>query len=303
MDTRIGKQLTQAREALGLLVEDVAHRTRIPAASVRHLESEDYSHFPNNVYAKNFLRLYSRFLKVDPEPHIELKKGQLITLAEEVAFLEGIAVSPEFQNLEVSKTPRRVPNSAAKTAVVLVLGIPAAFLISSMFGKGDEKDPKPEKKSEVIAETPVSPDEPVAAVPTPPDSPAPSAIPAAIAPPVKIEPDNIATAPAAIKVDDPSIGSGNPTVGTINPLDTAPALPAVEIGVTADETSAIPRAKAVDPDTSPASETGDPTENSAPRAEPVSTTNIDEPPTSVIDRVISESTATADPALGSPADQ
>lgn len=302
MDTRIGKQLTQAREALGLLVEDVAHRTRIPAASVRHLESEDYSHFPNNVYAKNFLRLYSRFLKVDPEPHIELKKGQLITLAEEVAFLEGIAVSPEFQNLEVSKTPRRVPNSAAKTAVVLVLGIPAAFLISSMFGKGDDKDAKPEKKLEVVAETPASPDEPATPESTPAEGTAPPANPPAIAPPVPVEPGGIAVAPAAISLDDPAIGEGAPTIGTSNPADRSPALPAVEVGGPPDD-GVVRSARPVDPNSPPPTEAGGSPDETAPRAVPVSSADDGEPAASIIDRVISESTAAADPALGSPTSQ
>ena len=70
MAIRFGKQLTQAREALGFVVDDVAHRTRIPAAAIRHLESEDYSHFTNNVYAKGLLRLYCKFLNSENQRNL-----------------------------------------------------------------------------------------------------------------------------------------------------------------------------------------------------------------------------------------
>ncbi len=65
MAQTLGKQLAQKREMDGMSVEDVAYRTRIPANVVRHLENDDYSHFPNIVYARSFLRMYSAHLEVD----------------------------------------------------------------------------------------------------------------------------------------------------------------------------------------------------------------------------------------------
>ncbi len=143
MDTRIGKQLTQTREAMGLVVEDVAHRTKIPASTIRFLESEDYSHFPNNVYAKGFLRLYCKFLGIDPRPYLAEKDEQLITHEDEVAFLEGIAVSSEFQDLEEEQPERKVSNGTLATAALFVIGIPVAFAISKMYGDDGEGTPAP----------------------------------------------------------------------------------------------------------------------------------------------------------------
>jgi cytoskeletal protein RodZ len=65
MAQTLGKQLAQKREQDGMSVEDVAHRTRIPANVLRCLENDDYSHFPNIVYARSFLRMYSAHLDVD----------------------------------------------------------------------------------------------------------------------------------------------------------------------------------------------------------------------------------------------
>ncbi len=138
MDTRIGKQLTQAREALGFVVEDVAHRTRVPAASIRFLESEDFSHFPNNVYAKSFLRLYCKFLNIDPTEYLAQRDGRLISHQDEVAFLEGIAIGPEFQDLE-EEIPQRKISPGAVTIALLLLGIPIAFFVSNIYGGKDDQ--------------------------------------------------------------------------------------------------------------------------------------------------------------------
>jgi cytoskeletal protein RodZ len=143
MDIRIGKQLTQAREALGLIVEDVAHRTKIPSASIRYLESEDYSHFPNNVYAKSFLRLYSKFLNVDPASYLAEREGRLITHEDEVAFLEGIAVGSEFQDLEEEEPEKKISPGVVTTVALLVLGIPAAFVVSKIYDDPSDKPTKP----------------------------------------------------------------------------------------------------------------------------------------------------------------
>ena len=58
-------------------VEDVAHRTRIPAGIVRCLENDDYSHFPNGAYARSFLRTYSAYLEVDADDFlVEMRKTE-----------------------------------------------------------------------------------------------------------------------------------------------------------------------------------------------------------------------------------
>lgn len=71
MAQTLGKQLARKREREGMSVEDVAHRTRIPANIVRSLENDDYSHFPNLVYARSFLRMYSAHLEVDAGAYLD----------------------------------------------------------------------------------------------------------------------------------------------------------------------------------------------------------------------------------------
>jgi cytoskeletal protein RodZ len=65
MDSTIGKQLYEARLRRGLVLEDVQHKTRIPVGRLIALENDDYSGFGSPAYARSFLALYGRFLKVD----------------------------------------------------------------------------------------------------------------------------------------------------------------------------------------------------------------------------------------------
>ncbi len=166
MNIRIGKKLTQAREALGMVVEDVAHRTKIPAASIRYLESEDFSHFPNNVYAKGFLRLYARHLGIDASPFITEHGGQLIAREDQVAYLDGLAVSEEFQNREekaeaaaaaaaaanlqggaVAPEPGKISSGLTTVLLLFVVGIPAAIFLSKLYESRDESQTAPAGES------------------------------------------------------------------------------------------------------------------------------------------------------------
>ena len=65
MQRTIGQTLRAAREATGLNLLDVAHKTRIPANRLQQLEDDNYAAFGSMAYAKSFLKTYSRFLHVD----------------------------------------------------------------------------------------------------------------------------------------------------------------------------------------------------------------------------------------------
>ncbi len=214
MAIRFGKQLTQAREALGFVVDDVAHRTRIPAATIRHLESEDYSHFTNNVYAKGFLRLYCKFLRIDPRSYLEEKEGQLFTHQDEVAFLEGIAVSPEFQDLEEDEPERKSLSPGLVTTIALVvIGIPAAIFLSGLYKKGNE----PKSKETAAEKSPApAPADGAPVIETPPLDPDDASVAGS---------EGETPAPAVPETIDPdSVPTGDP----VDPAATAPRTAPVE---------------------------------------------------------------------------
>src|SRR6201989_3617434 len=61
----VGKKLHQARLQRGLTIDEAAHATKLRPDKIAALESDDYSRFANNIYAKGFLQIYARFLNVD----------------------------------------------------------------------------------------------------------------------------------------------------------------------------------------------------------------------------------------------
>ena len=63
----IGKQLRDARERLGLSLEEVERSTRIRIHHLEALEQGDLQALPSNVQARGFLHNYAEFLGLDPE--------------------------------------------------------------------------------------------------------------------------------------------------------------------------------------------------------------------------------------------
>ncbi len=64
-DGGLGALLREARERAGLATSDIAERTHVRKAYLEALENEDLDALPEDVYARNFLRLYARTVGVD----------------------------------------------------------------------------------------------------------------------------------------------------------------------------------------------------------------------------------------------
>lgn len=70
---RIGStgQLSAAREAAGITLDDVARRLRLAPRQVSAIERGDWSALPGVAFARGALRSYGRLLGVDVEPLVE----------------------------------------------------------------------------------------------------------------------------------------------------------------------------------------------------------------------------------------
>jgi cytoskeleton protein RodZ len=58
----IGGYLKRLREQLGFTLQDIASKTKISLAYLGHLENEEFSALPNEVFIKGFLRSYAQVL-------------------------------------------------------------------------------------------------------------------------------------------------------------------------------------------------------------------------------------------------
>ena len=84
----IGKKLQKAREKRGFSLEDVAHKIRIPLATLQALEADDYSSFSDSTYAKSFLHQYSEYLQVDAYQTLQaFETGDVLEQTEGIEYL------------------------------------------------------------------------------------------------------------------------------------------------------------------------------------------------------------------------
>src|SRR5262249_44549113 len=64
----IGGEIREAREHLGLTVDELAERTRIRPYVIESIEVDDFAPCGGDFYARGHLRMLARVLGMDPEP-------------------------------------------------------------------------------------------------------------------------------------------------------------------------------------------------------------------------------------------
>ena len=71
-----GERLKNCREKLGLGLGEVAKATGISVKYLAAIESDDFNELPGEVYAKNFLRVYVKYLGLDYSEFLALYQTQ-----------------------------------------------------------------------------------------------------------------------------------------------------------------------------------------------------------------------------------
>ena len=82
MKGSVGQALRDTRLNKNLTLEEVARTTKIRPERIADLERDDYTHFPNLTYARNFLILYAKFLGVDISKYPTVEIGNTIGLGD-----------------------------------------------------------------------------------------------------------------------------------------------------------------------------------------------------------------------------
>jgi len=63
---KVGRKFFQARERLGLSIEEINSSTYINIIYIKAIESGDYAAFPSESFARAYFKKYSDFLKIKP---------------------------------------------------------------------------------------------------------------------------------------------------------------------------------------------------------------------------------------------
>ncbi len=114
----LGHYLSSRREELGTSIEQISRTTKIPTASLRHLEQGQFDKLPGDVFVRGFLRSYARCLKLDGDDvvsryaHCGLNPAPVSSELAETVLSENTSERDD-------RRPRRFPRStqAPKAAV------------------------------------------------------------------------------------------------------------------------------------------------------------------------------------------
>ena len=214
----LGETLQKARQARGVTLEEVSQETRISRRYLEALENENFGLLPAPVYARGFLRIYARFLGLEP--------AELMPL-----FPVGYIDEPRLEPWPKVRTPATWPSSGLLAGVVVGALILTVLLLYSIGGQGDNGSQSffgaqtltPESETGVVgaAQTPEA--EPTAA------SPGGAVLPVVETPegePTTAPPeDEISTAEAVPPVAETPVGTGEePTPRAEVPPGTIPDL-------------------------------------------------------------------------------
>mgnify|MGYP001203475591 CR=1 FL=1 len=71
MYTKIGEKLEEARKRKGVSIKEAAQATKVRTDFLLNFESNDFDFDLHTVYKEGFLKLYARYLKLDPKEIVE----------------------------------------------------------------------------------------------------------------------------------------------------------------------------------------------------------------------------------------
>jgi len=119
---KLGQLLRRRREKRGLSFAQIREATGIEERYARALEREEYTAFHSEVEARSYLRIYARFLGVNPQEAVGLFRAERV---------EPVSVGPlrVSEKGGVSPSPLFIPLVSALTALLLVGLLALAYLI------------------------------------------------------------------------------------------------------------------------------------------------------------------------------
>jgi cytoskeleton protein RodZ len=173
----VGGQLTSARLALGLQIEDVSDRTRVRAQLLRAIEADDFSKCGGDVYARGHLRAFAGVVGLDAAPllaeydrefrHLEDEDTVPVEVVEPGAFapMTGTFTSPP-RPVDVREPHRLSWTGAAVLAAGVAVVVAVIAFVTSSSGP-DRRTPVAAPKAGVTTSAPApSPSAAVVAPPT-----------------------------------------------------------------------------------------------------------------------------------------
>jgi len=118
----VGKKLHQARLDRGLTIDEAAHATKLRPDKIAALENDDYSRFANNIYARGFLQIYGRFLKVNVEDFARTLDNANPISVSDYQYLSN-APATKHETMPIRREDRRAPSFAPLFFFIILIGL------------------------------------------------------------------------------------------------------------------------------------------------------------------------------------
>jgi len=170
----VGQALRDARLEKNLTVEEVSRVTKIRAARIVDLESDDYTHFPNITYARSFLLLYAKYLDLDISKYPTVEVGSTVGLGDYQYLQSDGTPVPRRTTRQGPEGPPEKPRWLIVFFVFLVMVAVGAFVgwgIMNIRRLGSVENSVKKEAVSVATPTPAPSATPT---PTPIATPAPS---------------------------------------------------------------------------------------------------------------------------------
>lgn len=219
----VGRILVDAREKMGLSIEDVGTRLRLTPKQVVAMESGHMDELPGPAFVRGFLRNYAKLLQLDPEPLLDACRAHGIEVAPK-------HISLHSENIQIAGRERKGWTIYLAAIVIVILLLAAWFAYKDFAGNGmpPEQSSEAEVPQEELPGTAL--DQPLAQ--PLPQAPLPEVLPAPG--PETLPPE--ASTPTAPATADP-VAPGTPQTTAPQTTPAAPASAAATVVLTATQTS------------------------------------------------------------------
>lgn len=118
----VGAKLRAAREAVGLSLNEIAGRTRVPIRHLEAIETSNYSALPGSTYTVGFTKSYAKALDLDDAAIVAELREELA----QGGFHGSVAKTPAYEPADPARVPSR---SLAWGAAVLAVALIVAYFV------------------------------------------------------------------------------------------------------------------------------------------------------------------------------
>ncbi len=151
MAETFGDILIEAREDAGLAPADLAKITKIPPASIRALESNDFEVLPAPVFVRGFIRAYCREVDVDPsealmayDAHLHEEEIVSEALADDMGDRDRTAMGPLLfvgtDNMPAASSGRGLQIGHMLLLLLALVTFIIAYVTAGLPSQSDHRD-------------------------------------------------------------------------------------------------------------------------------------------------------------------